>query len=233
MAIEFSCPSCQTLIRTPEGTEGKAARCPQCGSVVMVPGGGGSAGASPSLEPALPAGSRSPFAESRAPLSSLEPKRDTPAPLNPYATPANPFAHDPFQTVPSADLAQRAYWKLLWPAVGLIVFGLLGLAFMALVGFGFAMDPDIFFGNVDRDPAQRAGAIGFLVAYFTVGFVTRVLQLLGAIAMIRQRGYGLALAAGISALIPCEIYCCLPSFPLGVWALIMLNSAEVKAAFKR
>jgi hypothetical protein len=95
------------------------------------------------------------------------------------------------------------------------------------------VDPDVLFRDVGPDPAERAGAIGFLVAYFGVGFLTRALQILGAIAMLRQRGYGLAMAGAICGLIPCEYFCCLPSLPFAIWALIVLNSAEVKAAFGR
>ena len=37
MTIEFRCTSCDKLLRTPAGTEGKQAKCPQCGAVMQVP----------------------------------------------------------------------------------------------------------------------------------------------------------------------------------------------------
>ncbi len=37
MTIEFRCPSCDKLLRTPEGTQGKQAKCPQCGSLMPIP----------------------------------------------------------------------------------------------------------------------------------------------------------------------------------------------------
>ncbi|REK12717.1 MAG: hypothetical protein DWQ37_10830 [Planctomycetota bacterium] len=37
MSIEFRCESCGKLLRTPPGTEGKQAKCPQCGSVQTIP----------------------------------------------------------------------------------------------------------------------------------------------------------------------------------------------------
>ena len=37
MPIEFNCPACQSRIRTPDGSAGKMARCPQCGAVATVP----------------------------------------------------------------------------------------------------------------------------------------------------------------------------------------------------
>jgi hypothetical protein len=121
--------------------------------------------------------------------------------------------------------------RLVGPAIGMIVFAVVGLAFMALLGVVIAADPDQVFKDVGKDPAERAGAMGFFVAYFTVGFVSRVVQLLGAIAMLRMRGYSLAMAGAICAIIPCEIYCCLPCLPLGIWALIVLNNAQAKSAF--
>jgi len=38
MPIEFPCPHCQQLLRTPDGTAGKQAKCPQCGGIAEIPG---------------------------------------------------------------------------------------------------------------------------------------------------------------------------------------------------
>jgi hypothetical protein len=40
MPIEFRCPSCQRLLRVPDGTAGKSARCPGCGDTIAIPGAG-------------------------------------------------------------------------------------------------------------------------------------------------------------------------------------------------
>jgi hypothetical protein len=223
MPIEFQCAACHTSIRTADGTAGKPARCPRCGEIVIVP--------DPQARTA---------GQTTAPLSSPAPAFDQPASanppagaaMNPYAPPANVFAQDPFQQLPAPMAAERARSRLLAPAIGMIVFAVAGLGFMALVAVGFALDPNGVFKNVGDDPAQRVGAYGFFVAYFTVGLLTRVLQLLGAIAMLRGRGYRLALAGAISTVIPCEVYCCLPCLPFGIWALIVLNNRDVKAAFR-
>jgi phage FluMu protein Com len=37
MTIEFRCQSCDKLLRTPDGTQGKQAKCPQCGSLMQIP----------------------------------------------------------------------------------------------------------------------------------------------------------------------------------------------------
>lgn len=37
MPIEFRCDQCRKLLRTPDDTAGKLAKCPECGSVVTIP----------------------------------------------------------------------------------------------------------------------------------------------------------------------------------------------------
>ena len=37
MAIEFPCPTCRQQVRTPDAAAGKKGRCPNCGTVVIIP----------------------------------------------------------------------------------------------------------------------------------------------------------------------------------------------------
>jgi phage FluMu protein Com len=37
MSIEFRCRSCNRLLRTEDGTSGQTARCPDCGSLTVIP----------------------------------------------------------------------------------------------------------------------------------------------------------------------------------------------------
>jgi hypothetical protein len=166
-----------------------------------------------------------------------DPSKPVPLPasasVNPYTAPQNIFAEGPFQPLSGPQSVERARSRLLLPAIGMIIVSLLGLGFMGLVGMVVAIDPNRVFKDVGADPAERAGAYAFFIAYFSIGLLSRVVQLLGAIAMLRVRGYALAMAGAISALVPCEIYCCLPSLPLGIWGLIVLMNGNVKRAFQR
>ncbi|HND52264.1 MAG TPA: hypothetical protein PLV92_07700 [Pirellulaceae bacterium] len=60
MPIEFRCNGCQKLLRTPDESAGKKARCPDCGAIVDVPltsgGAADSGSAANSLGGALPSG---------------------------------------------------------------------------------------------------------------------------------------------------------------------------------
>jgi len=37
MPIEFRCTKCSKLLRTPDETAGKQARCPECGTILQIP----------------------------------------------------------------------------------------------------------------------------------------------------------------------------------------------------
>lgn len=54
--IEFRCPQCQSLLRTPDETAGKKARCPSCSAVVPIPAASTSIGRAPPEVPPVPPG---------------------------------------------------------------------------------------------------------------------------------------------------------------------------------
>lgn len=102
MPIEFRCTKCQKLLRTPDGSSGREAKCPQCGAIVKIP------------EPAAAVHAASPPAPQVAP-----------PPDNPYASPnrlapeASPrsVSHD-FQPtrIEVGDVLSRTWeiFKLRW-----------------------------------------------------------------------------------------------------------------------
>ena len=54
----------------------------------------------------------------------------------------------------------------------------------------------------------------------------------GAMKMMRLENYGLAMAASIIAMVPCLSPCCCLGIPVGIWSIVVLTNAEVKAAFR-
>ena len=56
--------------------------------------------------------------------------------------------------------------------------------------------------------------------------------LLGGVQMLRLKSRGLSMTASIMAMIPCfASACCVIGIPVGIWALVVLGSPDVKAAF--
>jgi hypothetical protein len=82
-------------------------------------------------------------------------------------------------------------------------------------------------GGQGKDPAELMGnIIGTIVGLCCSGFI-----ILGAQKMKGLESYGLAIAASILAMLPCG-GCCLIGLPFGIWALVVLCDADVKAAFR-
>lgn len=83
MPIEFRCPSCQKLLRTPDATAGKQGRCPHCQALMQIP--------------EAPAQGNSP--DSPAPAGGM------PAGADPYAPPPPPSPQtSPTPQAPKIDL---------------------------------------------------------------------------------------------------------------------------------
>ena len=61
MPIEFRCTQCDKLLRTPAGTEGKKAKCPQCAAIVDVPQAASAPAARPAPPPVVPPRDSNPF----------------------------------------------------------------------------------------------------------------------------------------------------------------------------
>ncbi len=71
------------------------------------------------------------------------------------------------------------------------------------------------------------GSVG--AVFTTIGSLVTVL---GAARMRAAKGRGLALTGSILAMIPCFTSCCLAGLPIGIWAIVVLSNADVKAAFE-
>ena len=91
MAIEFRCPQCSALLRTPDESAGKKAKCPQCGTIAEIPARSepptGSVAMPATLGDTLPplAPSDNPFVD-QARAAAATPPPQTGA-ENPYASP--------------------------------------------------------------------------------------------------------------------------------------------------
>ena len=77
---------------------------------------------------------------------------------------------------------------------------------------------------MEKMQGPMAGVIKLVIAALNA-FV-----LFGAIKLMRLQSYGLAMAACIVAMLPCQC-CCLFGLPFGIWALVVLSKPEVKSAF--
>ncbi|MBN9689984.1 MAG: DUF4339 domain-containing protein [Verrucomicrobia bacterium] len=170
----------------------------------------------------------------------------TPTPVATPGTSGTPYVPtQPTQPVytPVAD-PKRAASMVKAPAIAMIILAAVG---MLLSIAGFVAKPRML--DVFMEAAANAGAtippetLDALRAEQTKGIGPRdylnlglslVLYgvvIAGSLKMMRLENWGLALTAGILSMLPCTCCCCI-GIPIGVWAVIVLNQAEVKKSFR-
>jgi hypothetical protein len=149
--------------------------------------------------------------------------------------------------------ASRAHGRVQLPAIFLIVVGvlnLLGAAGFAFFGVQLGGLPPAEFERLmqQRDPArwqqiQQQGMTPeqVLQIYFNGGvglgvanLLSGVLMIWGGARMLSLKSYGLVVFASVLAALPCISTgaCCGLGVIVGLWSVIVLANAEVRAAFR-
>lgn len=220
--IEFRCPGCNKLLRTAGDTAGKQAKCPECGQIVSVPGPAAKVPPEtlpyPPPSPVIPPGS--PFAAASGPAAAGDVE-------NPYLAPTQ---YGPPAALAGAD--PLAASRVAGPAVALIITGVLGIVAQALVLIVNLVE---LAGGMRR-PGQQAMPVifsgGLGVGMAGIELLIGIVVVIGAVKMKNLENYGFAMAAAVLAMVPCMSPCCLLGLPFGIWALVVLSDAGVKAAFR-
>ncbi len=216
MTIEVSCQSCGKQYRVPDDRAGQRFKCKACEAVVAVPSASGGGND--------PWGQGDPFAG----LSSSGPGyAQDPGYSDPYSAPAMPAAGQ----ARSRGGKEAAKQKTMLPAIFLCI--LAGLSILNHAGgivlalMGESTNPFAPQGvGGGNEEAQMIGAI----AGGILGVVCDILVIVGAYNLQQMKSYGLALTGAIIATIPCCI-CIILGMPFGIWALVVVNSSDVKPYF--
>lgn len=171
---------------------------------------------------------------------------------NPYQTPVDFNQGSPYHpTEPTPDVRS----KLNGPATGLLVYGILSciLAFLAVVSSGLhmiGMNPLTANQQQDMEELQRqmggeqadfinqintisnltSGPIG--VVTNGIVLVVGVLTIYSATRMKKFQGHTMAVVVSALACVPCTSGCCIVGIPIGIWSIVVLMDANVKAAFR-
>lgn len=259
MPIQFQCPTCQSVIRTPDGSEGKQARCPKCSTVATIPGvPGGSAPAAPAAapgfggEPAL-----NPFSTPPSPLGQAsnpggfgfpsQPAGGAPGGFPPptgYGPPGGLPPAGAFSPPPSNPYMAPSYGgygggggggdarsKLKVPAIGLIVCAALSICYALVNAVTVIVQLSSGEMEVPPDGPERIGfIIGAFIGMLGVGVVPFI-SLFGSIQMLKGKSYGWAMTGAITGMLPCSA-CCLLGLVFGIWAIVLLNQPDVKQVFR-
>lgn len=145
--------------------------------------------------------------------------------------------------------AEQARSKVTPPAIGLILMGVLTVAMIGLGVLQYNSLPAQFDEQIkqfDTDPnlkpEQRDQAKEMMKSYqklvmsalpvtWGLAGISSLVMIAAGVKMMSLSGRGLGIFASILAMIPCVSGCCLIGLPIGIWALVVLNGAGVKAAF--
>ena len=135
--------------------------------------------------------------------------------------------------------------KVKIPAIFLIIVGVLNIFGALWIGGEGVMvlaNPDMINRNMEQMnkqfnlPKQEIGAgYGiFYLAQAAVGLLAAAITIFGGIRMVGLKSYALAVSASVIAAVPCvsTMGCCCVGEAVGIWCLIVLLSADVKAAFR-
>lgn len=127
---------------------------------------------------------------------------------------------------PYRDVQLPATFLIAVAAIG-ILGQLLGLV-MNVLGMGMAGLADQPGG--DAIPMMMQGTMGIIGSI--IGILVGAFIIYGALQMKQLVNYPLAVAASAVAMVPCLSPCCCLGLPVGIWCLVILMRADVKAAFR-
>ncbi len=141
------------------------------------------------------------------------------------------------------------------PAIFMICNGLLGLVLLGLLSVPCVFDLDMLLDTWDSLVAKlppgpekqqaeqdlaaarqqlnaHRDAVVMQNALILLGrAVLDALAIVGGLYMRKLSGYKMSMIGAIVSVIPLATGCCLTGIPFGIWALIVLNRPDVKAAF--
>ena len=175
MPIEFRCTACDKLLRTPDETAGKQAKCPECGEITQIPVA--------TLAPPPDAAPGSPFS------SDVPPPDESTDPENPFQSPTDyTVAAGQMWSAGSPELYAYAMTRVSGPAVALIVVGALGLTLqvLGLIGniIGLAMGGAG--AGLDMMPLALSGGANIVTG--AIGIVLSILVIMGGMQMQAPSG---------------------------------------------
>jgi predicted Zn finger-like uncharacterized protein len=239
-----NCPKCDRKLRVPDDLIGQAVKCPTCSETFTA------TIAAPEPPPSVPA-PPPPFPlpdRSEPELLQRRYEEEAGGAEAPPPFPREGNYRDGPRRGDYDDESERYRQRMALhgpamnavsgPATGLLVTGILGIistVLWALVQMGQIAE----MGGRGRRRGGMAGGggdeavMGFVLCFGVLFAIAMcVLVIMGAQKMKRLESYGFAMTGSILAMIPCTSPCCLLGLPFGIWAVVVLNSPEVRDAFR-
>lgn len=232
-----SCPSCKTTLQLPPSAAGKQVRCPKCQHIFKVPAESSEPIYNvPAPPPAVPAPIPAPppartddpwddddrRGDRRGDRRDERRRRDRDDDdddpprrrRRDYEDDDDDYGGSATRRIRRREHAKNA---LMGPSIGMMVAGFIGLI-CPLCGMVNAFDNN-------RGRPDPEFFVGLLVGVAML-YIWPIALLIGANAMRTASGKGLIIFGCVVAFLPCSPMWLL-SMPMGIWALVVLNSPEV------
>lgn len=147
---------------------------------------------------------------------------------NPYQAPSNPSGFGGGRPSGGNEVTAPAV-SLMVVSIIAIGLGAIGLILDVLM---LALGAVQMLEETNDGPMSETTQLIIRSLWGLVLLIASAFVLYGSIQMKNLQRYGTARAAALISVIPCIGPCCLLGIPFGIWALVVLNKPEVKAAFK-
>jgi hypothetical protein len=212
------CPHCGATALEQRNTFGGAVHCPACGKTFEAQGAESIVAAEMAASPA-PAASTMPLAPAtgKPPVIAV-------AGINPYSDlAANPFVMPPMPMwKPDRN---RALGKIQGPAILMQIYGVL----LGLGGVGCLVAAPFI---VPAMEGEDQIVLSVFMGIGMLGIPFGLLTLWAGTRMKALRSYGLAMTAVVLIFV-IALLACVPAVIVGIWPLVALLDAEVKASFDK
>lgn len=162
------------------------------------------------------------------PIVEIPASATPPQALPPPPSPA------PLRTPPAAS-REAALAQLRPPAIMLLVVAGFGLFFQLIELMNLTAIQTVPLSRLPpefRDFQQIKGFwFLFSLPGIFLGLALHGLTIFGGISMLTLKRWGFCLAGAIAMMLPCSGCCCCLGIAAGIWSLVVLNRADVRAAF--
>ena len=204
------CPACRHDVRVPESLFGQPVRCPACKAYFTAP-----------------------TRDAQGILGTAELLADAPV--------VAPMSR--LDDGPQARLDQSPIFV---PAILLLLVGIIGSLVNGIQVYQTVANPEAAKAQVMEGMKKAAEilkqeikqeqddqAVEVAPSLQLSAFLISLVPLVGAIAMLRMRGWWLALFGSLGALVDVGSCCCLIGAPVGIYCLIKLCDPQIRAMFRR
>jgi predicted Zn finger-like uncharacterized protein len=208
-----TCPECQGIAEVSDDDLGENVYCPSCGEVFVAE---------------TPTVGRARRQEASSSRSQRYRDDDDDTDSDFEDRPHRRRRRAPGSAEEREDILDDARRAVFLPAIFSIIACIIGILYHIADAVIIWMEPQI----LQQNPLGGGNMpIEMYMGFRAFSILWEVLILIGSVCMMKLKSRQFALATMVMHIIPCAGVCCLIGLPVGVWALVTLQRADVTEGF--